>query len=102
MIFTWILDCVEEYTDEDEEGWRDEEELMEDVLKTVLRDDGAVEEDEERDTEEWDEKCWMDEVFNGGWRMVDVVVDDWLMSVEDRWGNDGLDEGIIPELDPPL
>ena len=39
---------------------------MEDVLKTVLRDDGAVEEDEERDTEEWDEKCWMDEVFNGG------------------------------------
>jgi len=36
---------------------------MEDVLKTVLRDDGAV---EERDTEEWDENCWMDEVFNGG------------------------------------
>lgn len=36
---------------------------MEDVLKTVLRDDGAV---EEMDTEEWDENCWMDEVFNGG------------------------------------
>ena len=77
---------------------------MEDVLKTVLRDDGAV---EEMDTEEWDENCWMDEVFNGGWRMVDVLVDDWLMddwqmNVEDRWGNDGVDEGIIPELEPPL